>query len=166
MSCGCCCADNKAQELDKIIAKYKDTYGALIPTLHEAQNVYGYLPMSVQKKVADGLNVSLAEVYGVVTFYTQFTLTPKGKYKVNVCLGTACYVKGSGQILDKIVEILKIKSGERTPDGTFSLDACRCVGACGLAPVIMINEEVYGRLTPDEIPGILQKYFDQEAESK
>lgn len=166
MSCGCCCADTKAQELEKIIAKYKDTRGALIPVLHEAQDIYGYLPMSVQKKVAEGLNVSLAEVYGVVTFYTQFSLNPKGKYKINVCLGTACYVKGSGQIYDKISEILKIKSGECTPDGVFSLDACRCVGACGLAPVIMINEEVYGRLTADDIPGILQTYFDKEAESK
>lgn len=166
MSCVCGCADTKAQELDKIIAKYKDTRGALIPVLHEAQDVYGYLPVSVQKKVAEELNVSLAEVYGVVTFYTQFTLKPKGKYKISVCLGTACYVKGSGQILDKIVEILKIKSGENTSDGIFSLDACRCVGACGLAPVIMINEDVYGRLTVDDIPGILQKYFDMEAENQ
>lgn len=162
MSGGCCCADSKVQELDRIIAKYKNTRGALIPVLHEAQDVYGYLPMSVQKRIAEGLNVSLAEVYGVVTFYTQFSLNPKGKYKINVCLGTACYVKGSGKILEKIVEILKIKSGECTPDGLFSLDACRCVGACGLAPVIMINEEVYGRLTPDDIPNILQKYFDEE----
>ena len=165
MSCGCCQADNKSDELDKIIAKHKDTRGALIPVLHEAQELYGYLPMGVQKKVAKGLNVSLADVYGVVTFYTQFSLNPKGKYKVNVCLGTACYVKGAGQIYDKISEILKIKSGECTPDGVFSLDACRCVGACGLAPVIMINEDVYGRLTADDIPGIIQKYFDMEAEA-
>lgn len=164
MSCGCCCADTKAQELDKIIEKYKNTRGALIPVLHEAQEVYGYLPMSVQKKVAEGLNVSLADVYGVVTFYTQFSLNPKGKYKINVCLGTACYVKGSGQILDKIVETLKIKNGECTPDGLFSLDACRCVGACGLAPVIMINEDVYGRLVADDVPAILQKYKDMEEE--
>lgn len=166
MSCGCCCADVKAQELDKIIAKYKDTRGALIPVLHEAQEVYGYLPMSVQKKIAEGLCVSLAEVYGVVTFYTQFSLNPKGKYKINVCLGTACYVKGAGEILDKISDMIKIKSGECTADGTFSLDACRCVGACGLAPVIMINEDVYGRLTADEVPAIIQKYIDKEAESK
>jgi NADP-reducing hydrogenase subunit HndA len=162
MSCGCCCVDTKAQKLDQIIAKYKDTYGSLIPVLHEAQELYGYLPMSVQKKIAEGLDVPLAEVYGVVTFYAQFSLYPKGKYKINVCLGTACYVKGSGLILDKIMEILKIKSGQCTEDGLFSLDACRCVGACGLAPVIMINDEVYGRLTPNDIPGILQKYFDME----
>ncbi len=164
MSCGCCCADTKEQELDKIIAKHRDSRGALIPILHEAQEVYGYLPMSVQKRIADGMGISLAEVYGVVTFYTQFSLNPKGKYKVNVCLGTACYVKGAGQIFDKISEALKIKSGECTPDGVFSLDACRCIGACGLAPVIMINDEVYGRLVADDVPAILQKYFDKEAE--
>ncbi|NLU52095.1 MAG: NADH-quinone oxidoreductase subunit NuoE [Clostridiaceae bacterium] len=164
MSCGCCCTDNKSQELDKIIAKYKDSRGALITVLHEAQEVYGYLPLSVQKRIAEGLNVPLSEVYGVVTFYTQFFLNPKGKYKINVCLGTACYVKGAGQIYDKISEILKIKGGECTPDGLFSLDACRCVGACGLAPVVMINDEVYGRLVADDVPAILQKYIDQEAE--
>lgn len=158
----CCCKDSKEQKLDEVIAKYKGTRGALIPVLHEAQDIYGYLPLSVQKKIAEGLNVSLAEVYGVVTFYAQFSLEPKGKYKINVCLGTACYVKGSGLILEKISEILNIKSGQCTKDGLFSLDACRCVGACGLAPVIMINEDVYGRLTPDDIPAIIQSYKDKE----
>lgn len=162
----CCCADNKTLELDRIINKYKDTRGALIPVLHEAQDLYGYLPMSVQKRIAEGLDVSLADVYGVVTFYTQFTINPKGKYKINVCLGTACYVKGSGAILDKLSEVLKIKSGECTKDRLFSLDACRCLGACGLAPVMMINDEVYGRLTPDDIPGIIQKYIDKESEAQ
>ena len=119
----------------------------------------------MQKKIAEGLNVSLADVYGVVSFYTQFYLNPKGKYKINVCLGTACYVKGAGDILDKISEILKIKNGECTSDGLFSLDACRCIGACGLAPVIMINEDVYGRLSADDVPGIIQKYIDMEAEA-
>jgi len=165
MSCGCCKADNKTEALEKIIAKHKDTRGALIPVLHEAQELYGYLPLSVQKKIAEGLNVSLADVYGVVTFYTQFYLNPKGKYKINVCLGTACYVKGAGEIFDKLSEVLKIKNGECTPDGLFSLDACRCIGACGLAPVIMINEDVYGRLSADDIPGIIQKYRDMEAEA-
>ncbi|MFA6309314.1 MAG: NADH-quinone oxidoreductase subunit NuoE [Clostridia bacterium] len=159
----CCnCADEsldeRVQELQKIINKYKDTKGALIPVLHEAQELYGYLPMEVQKKVAEGLNISLTEVYGVVTFYTQFSLVQKGKYKIQLCLGTACYVKGSKEILDKLKEKLGINVGECTDDGKFSLEACRCIGACGLAPVMMINEEVYGRLTPDQIEGIVDKY--------
>jgi len=166
MSCGSCCADNKAKELEKIIEKHKNTRGALIPVLHEAQELYGYLPLSVQKKIAEGLNLPLSEVYGVVTFYSQFSLNPKGKYKISVCLGTACYVKGSGQIYNKISEILNIKDGECTPDGLFSLDACRCIGACGLAPVITINEDVHGRLTVDDVPAILQQYIDKEAEEK
>lgn len=163
MGCSCCGSDPMAQKLDQIIAKYKDTRGGLIPVLHEAQELYGYLPMAVQKQVAEGLGIALADVYGVVTFYTQFSLNPKGKYKVSVCLGTACYVKGAGPIFDKISSILKIKNGECTEDMLFSLDACRCIGACGLAPVIMINDDVYGRLTPDEIPGILEKYKKMEA---
>lgn len=162
MGCSCCGTDPMAQKLDQIIEKHKDTRGGLIPVLHEAQELYGYLPMAVQKQIAEGLGVSLADVYGVVTFYTQFSLNPKGKYKVSVCLGTACYVKGAGPIYDKVSSILKIKNGECTPDMVFSLDACRCIGACGLAPVIMINEDVYGRLTPDEIPAILEKYKKME----
>jgi NADP-reducing hydrogenase subunit HndA len=161
----CCCKESKEQKLDEIIAKYKDTRGALIPVLHEAQEIYGYLPMGVQKRIAEGLNVSLADVYGVVTFYTQFSLEPKGKYKINVCMGTACYVKGSGDILDKLSEVLKIKNGQCTEDGLFSLDACRCIGACGLAPVIMINDDVYGRLTADDIPDIIKSYKEKEAEA-
>lgn len=156
---GCCgCVDEREQKLQEIIEKYKDTRGALIPVLHEAQEIYGYLPMAVQKKISEGLDVPLSEIYGVVTFYTQFSLNPKGKYKVNVCMGTACYVKGSGQILDKFKEKLGIEVGQCTEDGKFSLDACRCIGACGLAPVIMINDDVYGRLVPDDVEGILEKY--------
>jgi len=156
----CCCGtvDEREQKLQEIINKYKDTKGALIPVLHEAQEVYGYLPASVQKKISEGLNVPLAEIYGVVTFYTQFSLNPKGKYKIQVCMGTACYVKGSGQILDKLKEKLGIDVGECTDDGKFSLDACRCIGACGLAPVIMINDDVYGRLVADDVEGIIEKY--------
>ena len=161
----CCCKESKEQKLDEIIAKYKDTRGALIPVLHEAQEIYGYLPMGVQKRIAEGLNVSLADVYGVVTFYTQFSLEPKGKYKINVCMGTACYVKGSGDILNKLSDVLKIKNGQCTEDGLFSLDACRCIGACGLAPVIMINEDVYGRLTADDIPDINKSHKEKEAEA-
>lgn len=162
MGCNCCATDPMAQKLDTIIARHKDTRGGLIPVLHEAQELYGYLPMAVQKQIAEGMGVALADVYGVVTFYTQFSLHPKGKYKVSVCLGTACYVKGAGPIYDKMVSLLKIKNGECTEDMLFSLDACRCIGACGLAPVIMINDDVYGRLTPDEIPAILEKYKKME----
>jgi NADP-reducing hydrogenase subunit HndA len=158
--CCCGCADQNDLKLREIIGKYKDTRGALIPVLHEAQEVYGYLPEDVLKKISEGLNVSLAEIYGVVTFYTQFSLNPKGRFKINVCLGTACYVKGSGDILDKFKEKLGINVGQCTEDGKFSLDACRCIGACGLAPVIMINDDVHGRLTADDVDGILEKYKD------
>jgi NADP-reducing hydrogenase subunit HndA len=144
--------------LQEIIEKYKDTRGALIPVLHEAQEVYGYLPLEVQKKISEGLDVPLTEIYGVVTFYSQFTLKPKGKYKIQVCMGTACYVKGSAMVLDKMKEKLGIHVGECTEDGMFSLDSCRCIGACGLAPALMINGEVYGRLTEEDIDGIIEKY--------
>lgn len=147
-------------KLREIIAKHKDMQGALIPVLHEAQGVYGYLPIEVQSIIAEGLGVSLAEVYGVVTFYAQFSLNPKGKYEIGVCLGTACYVKGSGDILEKFKELLGIDVGECTPDGRFSLGATRCVGACGLAPVVTVNDDVYGRLTVDDVEGIIQKYME------
>ena len=150
-------AEQEAQ-LMSVIAQYKDQDGALIPVLHQAQEIYGYLPIEVQTMIADGLSVPLAEVYGVVTFYTQFSLNPKGEYKVGVCLGTACYVKGSGDILEKFKELLKIDVDGCTPDGKFSLEATRCIGACGLAPVFTINEDVYGRITADDVPGILAKY--------
>ena len=146
------------QALDLVIEKYKDTNGALIPVLHEAQEIYGYLPIEVQKMISEKMSVPLSEIYGVVTFYTQFSLNPKGEYKIGVCLGTACYVKGSGDILNKIKEKLHIEVGECSPDGKFSLDATRCIGACGLAPVMTINEDVYGRLAADDVEGILEKY--------
>ena len=146
------------EQLMSVIAQYKDQAGALIPVLHQAQEIYGYLPIEVQTMIADGLGVPLAEVYGVVTFYTQFSLNPKGEYKVGVCLGTACYVKGSGDILEKFKELLGIDVDGCTPDGKFSLEATRCIGACGLAPVFTINEDVYGRITADDVPGILAKY--------
>lgn len=147
------------EQLMKAIAEHKGQDGALIPVLHEAQNIYGYLPIEVQKIISDELGVSMAEIYGVVTFYTQFTTNPKGKYNIAVCLGTACYVKGSGVLLDKIKEKLGIDVGECTPDGKYSIEATRCIGACGLAPVLTVNEDVYGRLTPDDIDGILAKYI-------
>ena len=142
----------------EVIEKYKNTRGALIPVLHEAQEIYGYLPLEVQSMIANGIGVSLAEVYGVVTFYTQFSLNPKGQYHIAVCLGTACYVKGSGDIINKIKESLNIDVDGCTPDGKYSLGATRCIGACGLAPVLTVNDEVYGRLTVDDVPSILAKY--------
>ena len=150
----------KEQEeaLKKSIAELKSEKGALMPILQKAQDIYGYLPMEVQKMISDETGIPLEKIYGVATFYSQFTLNPKGRYRISVCLGTACYVKGSGEIFKKLEEILGITNGQCTPDGKFSLDSCRCVGACGLAPVMMINDEVYGRLTPDQIPGILAKY--------
>ena len=146
------------EQLLKVIAKYKDSEGALIPILHEAQDIYGYLPIEVQKIISEQTGIPLAEIYGVVTFYTQFSLNPKGKYKIAVCLGTACYVKGAGKIIERIQEKLGIAPDDCTPDGKFSLEATRCIGACGLAPVITINEEVYGRLSIDDIDEILDKY--------
>ncbi len=159
------CCENQIpmrEELEEIIEKYKETPGALIPVLHEAQDLYGYLPFEVQKIIADGLNIPVAKVYGVVTFYSQFSLNPKGKYRVSVCLGTACYVKGAAEILDKLKERLSIDVGECTDDGLFSLDSCRCIGACSLAPVVTINEEVYGKLVPEDIDGIIDKYEAME----
>ena len=147
-------------KLKEIIARHKDQPGAIMPCLQEAQEVYGYLPVEVQTMIAEGLGVSLEEVFGVSTFYSQFSLTPKGKYNVSICLGTACYVKGAAAMLDKLTSALGIQPEECTPDGKFSLTACRCIGACGLAPVMTINDEVYGRLTPDEVDSILAKYAD------
>ncbi len=155
------CCENQIpmrEQLEEIIEKYKETPGALIPVLHEAQDLYGYLPFEVQKIIADGLNIPVAKVYGVVTFYSQFSLNPKGKYRVSVCLGTACYVKGAADILDKLKERLSIDVGECTDDGLFSLDSCRCIGACSLAPVVTVNDEVYGKLVPADIDGIIDKY--------
>ncbi len=150
----------KEQEamLMDVIEAHKGEAGAVIPVLHEAQNIYGYLPIEVQEMISEGLDVPLAEIYGIVTFYTQFSLNPKGEYQIGICLGTACYVKGSGDILEKFKSRLGIDVGECTPDGKFSLDATRCIGACGLAPVLTVNDEVYGRLTVNDVDDILAKY--------
>lgn len=147
-------------ELLKVIAEKKDDRGALMPILQKAQDIYGYLPIEVQTIISNEMNIPLEKVYGVVTFYSQFSLNPKGKYQISVCLGTACYVKGSGDIYNKLQEKLGIEGGGCTPDGKFSLEACRCIGACGLAPVITVNDEVYGRLTVDDVDDILKKYAD------
>ena len=145
--------------LKAVIDSYRDIPGALMPVLQQAQEIYGYLPVEVQKMIAEGLNVPLAEVYGVSTFYSQFTLNPKGKNEVSVCLGTACYVKGAGAVLDKVCETLGIEPGSVTPDGEFSVSTTRCIGACGLAPVMTINDEVYGQVTKDDVSAILGKYL-------
>ncbi|MEG0722090.1 MAG: NAD(P)H-dependent oxidoreductase subunit E, partial [Lachnospiraceae bacterium] len=146
------------ETLRNMVREMKDEKGALMPILQKAQGIYGYLPVEVQKIVAEEMQIPLEKIYGVATFYSQFTLHPKGRNQVSVCLGTACYVKGSGDIYNAVMEKLGIVGGECTEDGKFSLDACRCIGACGLAPVMMINGDVYGRLTVDSLDDILAKY--------
>lgn len=146
------------KQLIEMLKSLKDLPGALMPALQKAQDIYGYLPIEVQKIVAEELEISLEEVYGVVTFYSQFLLNPKGKYNFSVCLGTACYVKGSGKILEKLKELLEIEEGGITEDGKFSIDATRCIGCCGLAPVMTVNDDVYGKLTESDLPGIIAKY--------
>ena len=155
--CFTCTAEQEA-DLKRVISELKDTAGALMPILQHAQEIFGYLPIEVQTMISDETGIPLEKIYGVATFYSQFSLQPKGQYRISVCLGTACYVKGSGDIFKKLEELLGITNGECTPDGKFSLDSCRCVGACGLAPVMMVNDEVYGRLTVDDVPTILAKY--------
>lgn len=146
------------ERLYKVIEEHKNQKGALMPILQQAQEIYGYLPIEVQQIIAESMDIPLEEVYGVASFYAQFALNPKGKYNVSVCLGTACYVKGSQQVLDRISEKLHIQPGEITTDGKFSLEATRCIGACGLAPVMCINDDVYGRLVPEDVDKILEKY--------
>ena len=145
--------------LKKVIEEHRGQEGATMPVLQAAQEIFGYLPEEVQIMVAEGLDIPLSEVYGVATFYSLFTLNPKGKYQISVCLGTACYVKGAADVLAAVEKKLAIAPGGITPDGLFSLDACRCIGACGLAPVMMINEDVYGRLTPAQVGPILDQYL-------
>lgn len=148
----------QAASLDAKLAELKGVSGALMPALQTAQEIYGYLPIEVQKKVADALDVSLEEVFGVATFYSQFTLNPRGKYQVAVCMGTACYVKGAGDLLTALANQMGIAPSECTEDGKFSLVDTRCIGCCGLAPVITVNENVYGKLTTADLDGILAQY--------
>lgn len=150
--------EEKFVKLDRIIEEHKAERGGLIPVLHKAQDLFGYLPYEVQARIADGLGIPVAKVYGVVTFYSQFSLKKMGRYKINVCMGTACYVKGAADIMHRFQEKLSITVGECTPDGLFSLESCRCVGACGLAPVVTVNDEVYGRLAPEDVDGIIEEY--------
>ena len=148
------------EKLNGVIDAHKNMQGRLMPILHEAQHIFGAIPFEVQKIISEKLNVPMAEIYGVVTFYSQFTLEPKGEFLIGVCLGTACYVRGSQQIVDKISELTGVGVGKTSADGKFSLEATRCIGACGLAPVLTVNEDVYGRLILDDIPGIVAKYKD------
>ena len=154
--------EQSVQVIDRIVDRHRGRLGPVKLMLHDVQKELGYIPFEAMEKIAAASGVSAAEVYGVVTFYTQFTTEPKGKHVINVCMGTACYVKGAGDIYNKFMEQLGIVGGECTPDGKFSLDACRCVGACGLAPVVLVNDEVYGRLRVDDVPGILAKYETED----
>jgi len=146
------------RELEQFIDELSDKNGALISALHRAQEIFGYLPKEVQQFVAKKLNIPVSKVYGVVSFYSFFTMIPKGKYPISVCMGTACYVRGADKVLDEFKRELNIEVGETTADGNFSLDALRCVGACGLAPVVLVGEKVYGRVTPDQVKSILKEY--------
>ena len=155
--------DQEKAKILEIIDKYREDQGALIPTLHEVQEFYGYLPIEVQKIISEELNIPLAEIYGVATFYSQFSLNPKGKVAISVCLGTACYVKGAQQIIDKFSELLGIAPGGTTADGMFTLDALRCIGACGIAPAVTINGKVYPKLKVSDVPGVVEEYRKMEA---
>lgn len=163
-NCNCGCSANNAintemiEKARKIIDSKKNMVGPLIPVLHGIQDEFGYLPEEILKIVSNELNVSLSEIYGVATFYSFFSLEPKGEYVVRVCIGTACYVKGAQKILDKLSEDLNVEVGKTSEDGKFTLEGCRCIGACGLAPVITINDKVYGRLVPEDIDDILKEY--------
>ena len=146
------------ERLRQVIAEHRGQPGATMPVLQAAQEIFGYLPEEVQIMVAEGLDIPLSEVYGVASFYAQFSMNPKGKYQISVCLGTACYVKGSGEIMAEFEKQLNVKMGETTQDGRFTLEACRCLGACGLAPVLTVNGKVFGRLTPDDVAGIISQF--------
>jgi NADH-quinone oxidoreductase subunit E len=150
--------DDNFRQLHEVIEHHRHIQGSLMPILNEAQSIFGAIPYEVQKTISDALNIPLAEIYGVVTFYSQFTLEPKGQYLISVCLGTACYVKGSQKILDQIVTRIGVGVGQTSANGHYSVEATRCIGACGLAPVMTINDAVYGRLVEGDIAGILEKY--------
>jgi len=147
-----------AGKLDDIIARYKDMPGSLIPVLQEAQGVVGYLPPVVQRHIARGLNISVSEVHGVVSFYSFFTMKPRGKHNIRVCLGTACYVKRAEEVVQKLKEHLKIDIGEVTPDRLFSIESVRCLGACGLAPVVVIDDDTHGTIDPVKTGELIDQY--------
>ncbi len=150
--------ENKIVQLREICKKFGNDGGELINVLHGAQELFGYLPAEVQELVAQELNVSVAHVYGVVTFYSFFSMLPKGRHPISICMGTACYVRGAEKVMEEFKRLLKVKVGETTDDGKFSLSCLRCVGACGLAPVVTIGERIYGRVSADEVKKILAEY--------
>ena len=156
-----CVVQKITTETKEILEKYPKEKDQLIMILNDVQEKYGYIPKQAQIVISEELSIPMAEIYGVITFYSRFTLEPKGKYNISVCLGTACFVKGSQSILDRAKERLKIEPGQVTPDGKFSLDDVRCVGACGLAPVFMVNDEVYGNATVKKFDEILDKYMNK-----
>lgn len=162
MSSGCAChtqlTPEMLDEVDKLLEPYQGRPGNLIQVLHKTQNKVGYLPREVQVRVAQSLDVPLAKVYGVVSFYSLFTTKPKGKHKISVCAGTACYVRGANQLLNQLSEDLKVKPGDTSEDGRFSLDVVRCLGACGLGPVVTVDEDVYGRVHSAKLADIMSKY--------
>lgn len=160
-----CACGNKCEnkELNEILIKYEKDKSNLIQILNQVQEKFGYISEESQKAISEYLDIPMAEVYGVITFYSRFTLKPKGKYNIAVCLGTACFVKGSEKVLDKVKELLKIDVGETTEDGLFSIEATRCVGACGLAPVFTVNDEVYGKSTPELVESVINKIKEEES---
>ena len=162
----CNCKNKKDLFLEKLFEEYLPEKDNLIQMLNEVQEHYGYVPMHVQKELSEFLNVPMAEIYGVVTFYSRFSLEPQGKYKISVCLGTACFVKGSQKIMDRLVDRLKIKEGETTKDGLFTIEQTRCVGACGLAPVFTVNGEVYGRASVQKLDQVLDELIKKEKQAK
>jgi NADH-quinone oxidoreductase E subunit len=158
-----CCSkcgeiDIRLEEVKEITEKFKEMKGALIPALHEVQKIFGYLPEEALQIVSEELNIPMSEIYGVSTFYSQFTLEPKGEHIIKVCLGTACYVKGAQDIIERLSSVLEVEVGKTTSDGKFTLEAARCLGACGLAPVIMVDDKVYGRLIPADVIRIIEEY--------
>ena len=161
MSCKCG-GDNKDPKMEEILNKYKKDKDNLIQILNDVQVAYGYIPKHAQLAISEYLDMPMADIYGVITFYARFTLKPKGKYNVAVCLGTACFVKGSEKVLEKVKAKLGIDVGETTPDGKFSIEATRCIGACGLAPVFTVNDEVYGKATPEMVEKVLDEYMNKE----
>ncbi|MCJ7688226.1 MAG: NADH-quinone oxidoreductase subunit NuoE [Clostridiaceae bacterium] len=158
-----CCSkcgeiDIRLEEVREITKKFKDMKGALIPALHEVQKLFGYLPEEALQVVSEEINIPMSEIYGVSTFYSQFTLEPKGEHIIKVCLGTACYVKGAQDIIERLSSVLEVEVGKTTSDGKFTLEAARCLGACGLAPVLMVDDKVYGRLIPADVIRIIEEY--------